>query len=542
MNSHFYQNVSDGGRMDATRLKLALFDEGTVRDIIALVNYRGSALLDDIYRKSTEADPPRALAIVGNDFVKYQDVAGVLLGYATIMLAGLRDNRMDQDSYATILKKAFGLPALTAKRYAERIETYDKLIKDTNADGSTSVMEEFNALYNKMLEGVRGVANQLGKITGLDQFYYWDQNQEFDVDAVFEMHQLGEAVCELNRRVRLMQAQASLNASFGMFRTAGTPGGGDPDDGDPDDAAEMMVGDVFADLGSKPLPASVYGPYADVAKAGRIGQAKLGKEILERAGVSKADDGSVDIAPVAQNDKPIANAVRRLLTSKGGKLALGAVTGGLGGMLLARALKRRSGLNGDPNTEITSHIAQHYGPDMAMSYATGDIDGIVYNAMLDGTRVDDSGDPELYGEALAEMEGDPEYAIETLGPEIGGVFSRWRANAATRRASRTARRVSRKQSRVANRNMRRSGRMNARNADRMRRQQAIDARRAMSVNYDQGYDVPGMDNYESAMPSDASSGWMGDDTFAYNQSSAPMDYGAEPGSYPSDDATGFFMP
>jgi hypothetical protein len=48
MNSTFYHKT-DGGVFDATRLKLALFDEQTVRDIVSLVNYRGAGIVDDIF-------------------------------------------------------------------------------------------------------------------------------------------------------------------------------------------------------------------------------------------------------------------------------------------------------------------------------------------------------------------------------------------------------------------------------------------------------------------------------------------------------------
>jgi len=397
MNHKFYNN-QDGGVFDTTRLKLALFDENTVRDIIALVNYRGAGLVDDIFRASTEADPPHILGVLGPDYMKYNDVPGVLLGLATLIMADIRKPKRGPDEYADILAGAFGLPTLLARRYADKIESYDAIVADANQDQQTAFTERLQQYVNVLEEGARRVVNGLANTLGLSTILNWDQSQDYDVDFLDELHELGEVVAKLNRRSRLMSGQALITAQMQVFQT------GDIDDDGFGDPMAEMVGDILSAAGSRNLPPSLTGNFKDTMLKARLASLNMGKELFNHAGVEVSPSKQIKSAPTSSGGKKLKKIIASVFkknplvaTLIGASKAFTGSTKGL-----AKAASKNSSATGDI-ASLYGDISREFGHDVADAWIGGDIDTI-------GDLIED---------VNGQMIGDHDEDVET-----GGLFNK----------------------------------------------------------------------------------------------------------------------
>jgi len=370
MNAKFY-SLNDGGVMDAARLKLALFDENTVRDIIALVNYRGTGLLDDIYRNSTEADPPHILGVMGSDFCKAQDVPGVLLGLSTVIMASLRKPKMGPDEYADILATAFGLPTLLARGYANQIESYDSIIADANQDQKAEFSEHLQQYVNVLEEGARRIVNGLSNALGLSTVLNWDQTQDYDVDFLDELYNLGEIVVKLNRRARLMSGQSLIMAQMQLFQTGDIEEEGDP-------LAEM-VGDIVAAAGARALPASLTGNFRDTMLKARRASLGMGQSLFSHAGIGvNPATKQLTTTPTTQAGGRLRTLLSKVLTKNpvvATILGASKLLSGAKKKLLSSSKSSDSGV-GDV-VSLYGDIAEGYGEPLADAWLIGDVEGIV---------------------------------------------------------------------------------------------------------------------------------------------------------------------
>jgi len=421
-----YYNLSDGGAADAARLKLCLFDEATVRDIVTLVNRRGMGLLDDCFRNTTPADPPRVLAIVGPEYMKYGDMASVLMGLSTMILDGLRKPKMGPDEYADMLEGAFGLPTLLARYYANQIESYDKIVGDANADGSAEFTERVIQLSNTLQEGARRLVNGLAASMGVSTLVNWDQNQTYDIDFLDELSSLGEIVMKLNRRNRLMIAQAMIKVQMNLMAT------GDIEGNDP---SGDVVGDVFGALGRRSLPPSIMGNLAPLAGNSRAASITAGEQLLQQAGL--AVEGNT-IKARSHGNRRLRNAIEKVFAGRPLLSTLRRLIPGHGKHHLADPQ------SGDPMSRVYGDVTNDYGDAVADAWASGDIDSVVANYLKTG----DIGNGPLSTDETAA--GDVEVSdIGDFEPEVGGLLLRARTRAANKRATRREGRTERKATKTA---------------------------------------------------------------------------------------------
>jgi hypothetical protein len=435
---NFYP-ISDGGRYDATRAKLALFDEQTLRDIIDLVGYRGSALVGDIHRTPAPTDPPRILGILSPEYISYQDQGDVLIGLATIIAASLKKPAKSRDDYKLILSEAYDIPQVMAAYYADKIETFDKIEATYKEDASlaTKALAQWNAFKDRVDNWAANIVNSANKLLGTG--FYWDADQDRDVDFLFELSQLGSAVRELELRRRLISGQAQISANLSVLQI------GDIGEGE-DDQEAFLAGDIMRRMTSQKLPSKVMGRFSSISTEAKK---RLVGDICRLAEVGDPDELKEPEVRARLIDK-----IARFLKRK--PFLLGALGGVIPGLGVAKAL------TGDPNEglldEVYGDVASHYGEKIADAMLAGDIDTIVAEGMnlaLDPDEYPGDDQPELFGDVDQE-----------LIPEAGGLFTRFRnraaAKAAARRAGRTGRSMSRTESRIANKNQRQRMRMDSR--------------------------------------------------------------------------------
>lgn len=465
MNSQFY-NIADGGKADATRLKLALFDRQTVQDIVDLIRVRGAGVVNDVFDMPTEADPAHVLGVLSPEYIKYSDLPAVIVGMSTMIMGQLRSPKLGPDEYANMLSTAYNIPVSMARYYANQIDSTDKMISDGNKDGNTSLVESATYYSNRIKEGARNFVNRMSTNFGLDNWLNWDQTQEFDLDMMDELASLGEIVAKLNRRNRLMSAQAAISANMNIMRQ-----GGDPL---PDAAAiDAHVGDVFSKLGTKPMPNAIMGNYAPLATNGMRSAFDMARTYANMAGYR---NGKYAGTPSSPQGEDVRKSMGDVLT---GEPSQSHILGAMGNLIPgAGLLKLLSGLfsAGDPNDEIMGDIAETYGDQVAQRWYTGDIEGLVGDALIAAAEGISPQQADAYGDISEDM-GDID---ESLDKETGGLFSRWRSNMAFKRAERVQNRQQRKATkrddRAQKREQRFQNRRRSRNTDmesfsRPRRQQ-----------------------------------------------------------------------
>lgn len=437
MNKTFY-NLSDGGRFDATRAKLALFDRNTLADIIALVNYRGSGLINDIHSNPNDFDPPHIFGILDPTIVAYRDQQEVLLGMATVMLSGLREQRLSQQDYQRVLQKAFSIPAPLAFKYAQKIETPDTIMVDTDQSGSNEWTEYLAYVRNWADSFVGTVVNKALSLTGLDTYFNWDKNQSNDVDAMFEFAQLGETVAELGKRGRLVQSYATVNRNFGSIMA------GDAET-DAYTADSLAIGDAISCLNNKQLPGTLLGKWGDVEKAGKHAAAKFIKDKANDAGYS-VHNGEIMQGEPKPKGQHLPNVIESLLNSSPNKLILLGLIGGLGVPVAVNMIKKLTALNARPSGD--ADVRDLYGDVIADALQDGDVDGAVAEYLRAGES-DFLAEEGITGDAADDivsqvLEGDvdDEHFDDVT---TGDIFSRARTNMAIKRAARTSNRMDRKE-------------------------------------------------------------------------------------------------
>lgn len=470
------------GRHNKAAVILASMSPDMVEDIISLVNARGRGILGDIFEaQGTAANSTnvRFLAVFSNSFIAEEDFEDTYLGFATVALSALRKPNYGNDEYQQILSQAYGLPWEIADPLAKKIETYDVL---GGADKNQSYWTRFTDMLG---EGVRRSVNWAANVLQLP----WenDQDQKYDIDFLYEMKLLGQVVADLNSRARLMTAQAAINTNMGVLQT------GDPMIGD-QESADMMVGDTFKMARLRQLPKAVFGTASPIARMGHAATAAKAKNVLSQAGYHVSKGKLTNTQP---KHPAMKHAVDKILNMRPSSALL---AGGLLGatpvaikLIADLAKMRKQGQMGDVDGDAYSTISTAFGDTVADAWLTGDIESVFKHIGDEANEDISTGDPELdaaiEASVMQELAGD----IDEMSPEVGGLFTRWRINAAKKQASRRMRRQYKKAGRQFRKNREMAELTSARN---MRRNSYMDMPQMERFQGDQG---GGEDNY---VPSD----------------------------------------
>lgn len=429
-------------RHNKAALILAAMSNDMVRDIIDLINYRGASLISELNANSHPA--PGFLAIFSDDYINSEDFPEVWTGFATIALSSFRNPKYSAEVYAGILKQAYNLPSGMATALAHRIETEDIL------GGTKGDVSMWQSIKNNLTEGARKLLNSLAASVGLP--WEIDQNQDYDIDFLYELKLLGQVVNELNSRARLMQSQAMLASSMHTLMTsAGDVEEGDVVDllGDPD----LEIGDLASLASLRRLPGKVFG--------GLKGIQALGSKAATAQAV-KHSGGSVARPALSSHPRPklggmLKSALTKFSTGSAGKAGL--VGAGLGliptALMLGSALfKKKRGDVDSESGDVYDTIAEEFGDSVADAWSVGDVDTITQHMMRMAMADSEDGDPDDDAYIISELERLAAEGVDDQ-QETGGLFTRWRINRNKRRAERRADRAYKRRLRRAAKSRRR---------------------------------------------------------------------------------------
>jgi hypothetical protein len=427
--------------LDRVALVLASMSPDMVADIVRLVNLQGASLQSTLFAPNSIAGSQVAnkfLGICSKEYIADEDFASVWAGLSTVFMSGLRNPELGNDNYQKVLENTYSLPPEIAEPIAKKIETYD-ILGPQSKEGQDAD-SWLNKVGRKLYEGFRKSANWAAGVLGTD--WEIDQAQNWDVDFLYEMKNLGEAVHDLNSRARLMRAQAMISASMGVMLT------GDPSDDGEDEA--FLIGDTIAPFMKRTLPANIMGNSFPVVKMGLTAAGDKASRVFDAAGVKVNSGGTVTTNVEGGQNSHLTNALKGIANMSPTKMGL--IGAGIGiTPTIFRAMKSLLGAQGDPGDGLYA-VRDVYGDAVANDVASGNMDSLARLIISDATNDFSTGDPELDDAAVGEMImelGDAGLMAEL---ETGGPFSRLRANMSKRRAARRRRqgtRQSEKGKRVA---------------------------------------------------------------------------------------------
>jgi hypothetical protein len=434
----YYQDKRD----ERAALVLSRYSPDVVEDIMRLCQRKGGSLLGTIYTQDGAGGNTtlRPYAILSDAYVDEDSFSSILLALDMIVIAEIRKPNFSNDRYQAILQNAFGLPRQLAEPIAKRIETFD-VLGGANPEGRALMTK----VADRLKETARRVANYAAGLLQLP--WEIDQNQKYDIDFLYEMKLLGDAAKEFNVRAKLMTSQAAINSNLGLLQAGDLYG-------DPEDSMAGEIGDIMGRASLRNLPMSMFGSMFPTMQLGASATQAQASEVLNQAGVT-AENGKV--AQVAPKNPMIAKIFKGIATANPAVALLAGLTTGAGGMLLknaiANARNKNQGATGDIDSEVYGEIGDIMGDDVAQAWMSGDIDTVA-EAFGDLLSDDDTtGDPELDSHIEDEIRhqyGDIDNA--RFGPEIGGLFTRFRTNMAKRRGAGRRRRSIKKTARQRRKN------------------------------------------------------------------------------------------
>lgn len=435
-SNSYYSNDND----NRAAVALSFFSPDVVDAIISLVKNEGRNLLPVVFGETSpggsDSGPSmaRPLAILSKRFIANRDLEDFALGYATVMLSAIRRPKLGHDEYQAILMTAYDVPSSIASAYASRIDTLDPV---ANANDPAWVQYGL-----KVKELARRALNYVPSVLHLP--FENDQNQDHDFDILYEIKMLGVIVDELNAKKRLTGAQAMAAGNLSLFLT----GDASADETD----AQLALVDTLSAISRPKVPSSMLGSMTSLARAGDAANHQAAADMFRAAGYSSDGRGGLETGD--SEHEGILKGLLDSVSSMGpGKALLLGAGMGLTPMIIKTIMKGlghgdAESESGDPN--LYGDIAELYGSPLADAWMVGDIDGVMQEGLRIAADNPTTGDPnedDLHiGEAEAAM-GD----ASDLPPEIGGPFSRFRANMNIRRANRRNRRGRRKQRRIQRR-------------------------------------------------------------------------------------------
>jgi len=411
--------------LDRAAWILSTMSPDMVDDIIALVNYRGNALRGDIFGVGSipnETALIRYNSIFSRDYITDEDLPEVMIGVAAAFTSELRKPQFSTDRYSQILQTAFNIPAGMAESMASKIDTQDPISEsDENEPWYTE-------MKNSIVEGVRKALNYGASLLQLD--WEIDQNQDYDLDFLYEMKLLGRQVSELNSRSRLMSAQALIRTSGSFLQTKGDPSS---------HSAEAMIGDALRPFSMRRMPKAFFGGASNVVKLG----SQASKINLQR----QLSDAGVDSNLQPTTNTPAAPEKRDALTSIGNmKPGMATLLGAGIGLTPALINLVRSVLGGGATGDPVANeaIKELYGDVASEGLISGNLEPLIDLLIADSSKSFTTGDPGLDEAIDKEIN-----AEQILG--MGGPLQQLRVNMMRRQAAARRRR-----------NVRHSGRMEKR--------------------------------------------------------------------------------
>lgn len=411
---------------------LATMSPDMVADIVDLVNTRGSAVISDV---KADDGPPRPLSCLSSAYISDTDFPEVFLGLTTIFVAAIKSIKADSNFYAGVLSQAFSLPSEYAQSIAARIETKDYFSAPSGLDNDAKAkwykavidkMKTETAWYKNLFKGPSDIMQQV------------QNDQSWDVDFLYEVKLLGDAVSDLQSKARLQRAQISISSDTGYFAGAGLGMGDVYGDvyGDPVDVAEVAIVDTMKPLMGTPLPFAMFGGLGKLAASGLAASRMKLAKLLGAKTVDAAGNLSHDANPVIkQAVSNIANPAQSKVAAVDGiNIDLETVKA------LLQELGRRYGSGqGGSNTD---QIREQFGDVVAECVENGDLLGAVENIVdMAAEPMPTTGDPHLdeaiITETLNELDGDPDYDDSEAG--MGGLFKKARIKRAIKKGRQKSR-------------------------------------------------------------------------------------------------------
>jgi len=427
-------------RMNKAAYILASMSPDMVSDVIDLVNTRGRSVISDL---ADGEGPIKPYAIFSREYIPDEDFPQIFLGMGAIYVSQLRRLKQDNDFYENVLRTTFFIPEDMAAALARKVETIDVI----GGDPKVSTVGTLKKLSDALQETIRKAINLVPSILGTN----WenDQDQQYDIDFLYEVKTFGTVIDDLITRAHLMKSQALLAKSMGVFQgTQKLYGDVAEAGGDPVDQYEVAMGDIAEQEMGGILPWSLYGKAAKLIGRNIKSFYNQAKTILH----DKASKHSPSHDPAA------AEALQRHMTGNHGNLYHAKVAIDSGdfkqALSLLNSIAKSAGIG-----DATSKVAENFGPQVAHHYAMGDIEGCIGEIVdLAGDAFESTGnsddDEAVIASVLDGLDGEYGDAEGSLDAEMGGLFTRARVNAKMRAVQRKTRRAGRKAARQSVRNAR----------------------------------------------------------------------------------------
>lgn len=420
---------SQDSRINRAMTFLATLPSDLVTDIQSACNAKGATLQGDLSQASSG---PRPYAILSRSVVKDDKFGHLLMGLNTVLLAGIGDQNKDKDFYAHIFEKAFGIDSIQAAKIADRVETYDVV-----GGTPSGRLPWYRTVGSRFWEWTKAGVNSL---LGTD----FNESQKWDIDVIYEFFSLGKAIEDLYTRAEFVKG-AGIAAGMTGATLDMDSGKGDPVSAGRNNMVRLMA--AVTPLMRPSLPDNVYGDLAPIVRAHRSRSAANLAHMCQKAGMIDRS-GRPGIGDV--QDPGMAAAIGSLLN---GDLTPGMVLAGdpaIPKNRLGRALAELFGLSdlASVHHNTSNDIREDFGDPVADAYMAGDVNGMM--AALNqftgpiATTGDTGLDEAIIGDVISELKETGDYVHDPECKTMGGLFTRWRINAAIRRGKRRARKARRR--------------------------------------------------------------------------------------------------
>lgn len=412
-------------RANRAALILSTMSPDMVEDIIYLLNSKGGTVVGDIFSAGSPVNAagiPRPMAVLSRTYIADQDFEAVLTGLTTTFVAQLRKPSNGNDFYEDILKTAFSLPDDIAAQMAKRIETTDIIPEGEGVSGW------LRSVGRSITDAGRRFLNWGASLINMD--WEIDQDQDYDLDMLYEYKLLGEAVSEMNSRARLMKSQMLIKTSSNMMQF-----------GDPGDGGEMGDAELASALSPfmlRSLPPNIMGGASNIWKFGMRSAVANAKAIVDKAGAEIKPSGKVVTASGADLSKSPS-----ILGSLAKMTPAGMLSSGVKA-LFAKAKSAAKPGTGDPLYGEVEHL---YGAPIANSLMLGDIEPLTHAIAGDVMGTYSTGDPDLDSLIDDELEDQ----LGDADDEMGGPLTNLTRNINRRRAAGRKRRAYRERMRAERR-------------------------------------------------------------------------------------------
>lgn len=425
---------------------LSMFSEDRINEIASFASRFGSGTAAAAHEKAAKYSTAglTPLAFLSRTYIADSDLPRLVTGISGMLISDLRRTNKGVDEYERVLKNLFLLPQSMVNTIVKKINT-DDILGTVNADGTIDV-----DIWDTMFDWVKKVINQ---VPGADALgYEIDQTNKYDIDFLYEVSKLGEVIEELCTRLRLMRGQTLLATGPGLFQTGDLLNSGMMGDLDSLTAAEagpevsaILAGDIVSNVTARNLPPHLFGRSGDLAKMTTHAAGRRTKRFLQAAGKAVAETGDIDAkeSSAAQKQASSIDTVKKRNPNLLKNIALG-----VGGVSLIPILASlvANATRATADRGIMGLLPDSFRPG-ALAGDIDDFAGAVGDLMFENHT---TGDPQLDSEieaayansGLDEANGDP---------EMGGLFSRMKANMAKKKAVRVGKGVARKQARADSR-------------------------------------------------------------------------------------------